>query len=69
MGTFALYVDPTFIVQIVRVAMETMGSAPTLMAPTMSPAPVVTTPRDNVVASIRIMKSMRKIIYKPFMGD
>jgi hypothetical protein len=69
MGTFALYVDPTFIVQIVRVAMETMGSAPALMAPTMSPAPVVTAPKDNVVASIRIMKSMRKISYKPFMGD
>jgi hypothetical protein len=49
--------------------METMGSAPALMAPTMSPAPVVTTPKDNVVASIRIMKSMRKISYKPFMGD
>jgi len=61
MGTFALYVDPTFIVQIVMAAIETMGSVPALMALTMSPALVVTT--------LRIMKSMREISYKPFMGD
>jgi hypothetical protein len=58
MGTFALYVDPTF---IVMAAMETMGSVPALMALTMSPALVVTT--------LRIMKSMREISYKPFVGD
>jgi hypothetical protein len=48
-GALALYADLTFIAQIIRVVMETIGSARTHVAPTVQPALVVTTPTDNVV--------------------
>jgi hypothetical protein len=52
MGTFASYANPTFIAQIVRAVMETIGSAPALVALVVPLALVITTSVDNVVALV-----------------
>jgi hypothetical protein len=52
MGTLASYANPTFIAQIVRVVIETIGSAPALVALVVPPALVITTSVDNVVALV-----------------
>jgi hypothetical protein len=49
MGTFSSYANPTFIAQIIRAVMETIGSAPALVALVVPLALVITTSVDNVV--------------------
>jgi len=68
----ALYVEPTLIAQLVRAVIKNIHDAPTSTPTTalvMPPAPVITTPIDNMVALVRIVKCMREMGYKPLLAD
>ena len=67
-GVAPQYVDPGFLVQIVKAVMEGMaGSAtqttPTTQVPLVAPATNVT--MDNVVPLVRLVKSMREMGCEP----
>ena len=71
-GVAPQYVDPGFLVQIVKAVMEGMaGSAtqttPTTQVPLVAPATNVT--MDNVVPLVRLVKSMREMGCEPYMGE
>jgi len=67
-----LYVDPNLITWIIRAMVGTMTNASTfttLVSPIVLVAPVVMTSKNNMVALVQIMKSLRQMGYKPFLGD
>jgi hypothetical protein len=67
-----LYVDPNFIAWIIRAMVGTMTNASaftTLVSPIVLVTPVVMTSKNSMVALVRIMKSLRQMGYKPFLGD
>ena len=72
MKALTLYVEPTLIAPLVRAVIKNIHDASTSTPTTviaMPPAPVITTPIDNMVALVRIVKCMREMGYKPLLAD
>jgi len=68
----ALYAYLVFIVQIIRAVMENMSNSSnstTLVASTVPPVLIITTPTDNVVTLVWIVRSLRDIGRDLFQRD
>lgn len=66
------YADPVFLVQIVKVVIEGMASTTTHATPTVPTTLAnleISTITDNVALLVQLVKSMREIGYKPYMGE
>ena len=66
------YADPRFIVQIVKAITKGMTSTiphTVLTTPTPLATLGIYATTDNVVLLVRLVKSMREMGYKPYMGE
>jgi hypothetical protein len=57
------FIDPAFVAQLVKIIVDTKNNVLAPIAQVVSAAPIVTTPTNNVVALVRIMKSIREMIF------
>jgi len=67
-----LHADPLFIAQTVRAVIEAMPGASALtilIASAVQTASAATTKADNMVTLVRIVKSIRELGCRPFLGE